>query len=132
MAPSFVVDPLSEEEVSDEDLNIVFEPPSDEECSDTDEQKDSGYRNFESPWDFAAASERVAAEHALGGTTPVDFKIAKVLQQRGSVYAISHSDSGSDKQVIFYYFYFYIYIFLCWVIYIYYYCILFTNGWRLF
>lgn len=114
MAPSFVVDPPSEEEVSDQDLNIVFEPPSDEECSDTEEQKDSGNRNFESPWDFAAASERVAAEHALGGTTPVDFKIAKALQQRGSVYAISHSESGSDKQVIncpfsllfFYYIYF--------------------------
>lgn len=102
MAPSFVVDPPSEEEVSDEDLNIVFEPPSDEECSDTDghEQKDSGYRNFESPWDFAAASERVTAEHALGGTTPLDFKIAKALQQRGSIYAISRSESGSDKQVI--------------------------------
>ncbi|KAM1014756.1 hypothetical protein PS2_044174 [Malus domestica] len=79
---------------------FVFEPPSDEEFSDADEQQPqedevdeqeedekalkpsraSGHS--ESPWDFASYSETVAQEHTRRSTTSVDFKISKALQQR--------------------------------------------------
>lgn len=80
--------------------SFVFEPPSDEEYSDTGEHKDSGPRKFESSWDFAASSERVAQAHARDGTTSVDFKIAKALQQKLPVpISNSASEPEPDKQV---------------------------------
>ncbi|KAK9947464.1 hypothetical protein M0R45_003088 [Rubus argutus] len=75
--------------------NFVFEPPSDEEYSDTGEHKDSGPRKFESPWDFAASSERVAEAHARDGTTSVDFKIAKALQHK---LPVPISNSGCEPE----------------------------------
>ncbi|CAN6711004.1 unnamed protein product [Malus baccata var. baccata] len=70
--------------------SFVFEPPSDEEYSD--EEQGLGDVNFQSSWDFASYSEIVSQEHAHGSTTSVNFKIKKALQQQ----PISHHNTADE------------------------------------
>ncbi|KAM2973543.1 hypothetical protein FF2_020083 [Malus domestica] len=95
---------------------FIFEPPSDEEYSDAEEQQPQeeeeedeheegeetlkpsrASRHSESPWDFASYSETVAQEHTRRSTTSVDFKISKALQQRSVPSAAAHDDDGSSE-----------------------------------
>ncbi|KAM1818971.1 hypothetical protein FF1_000666 [Malus domestica] len=76
--------------------SFVFEPPSDEEYSD--EEQGLGDGNFQSSWDFASYSEIVSQEHAHGSTTSVNFKIKKALQQQPiSHHKTADEDNESNK-----------------------------------
>lgn len=78
--------------------SFVFEPPSDEEYSD--EEQGLGDGNFQSSWDFASYSEIVSQDHAHGSTTSVNFKIKKALQQQPiSHHNTADEDNESNKQV---------------------------------
>lgn len=103
MAPSFVFEPPSDEEYSEE------QDYSDAEDEDEEEQEEASLkpsrppRTSQSPWDFAAYSETVAEEHARRSTTSVDEKITKARQQLAVALPdpddASSSGSESDKQV---------------------------------
>lgn len=75
--------------------SFVFEPPSDEEYSD--EEQGLGDGNFQSSWDFASYFEIVSQEHTSGSTTSVDFKITKALQQQ---LILHHSAADEDDEGI--------------------------------
>ncbi|XP_022769208.1 DEAD-box ATP-dependent RNA helicase 28 isoform X2 [Durio zibethinus] len=96
MAPSFTF-----EAPSDEEPQLSESKDEDNEEEEEAEDKPSKpKRKSQSPWDFSSYSESVAEEHARRGTTSVDFKISKILQQ-SSVPAQQEetSDTEPDKQV---------------------------------
>ncbi|KAL6284810.1 hypothetical protein ACE6H2_015739 [Prunus campanulata] len=78
--------------------SFVFEPPSDEEYSN--EEQGLGDGNFQSSWDFASYSEIVSQEYARGSTTSIDFKIAKAVQQQQISHhnAVDEDDGGSSLE----------------------------------
>lgn len=105
MAPSFVFEPPSDEEYSEEQDYSDAEDEDEEEQPEQEEAsvKPSRPRTSQSPWDFAAYSETVAEEHARRSTTSVDEKITKARQQLAVPLPdpddASSSGSESDKQV---------------------------------
>ncbi|EOY15057.1 DEA(D/H)-box RNA helicase family protein isoform 2 [Theobroma cacao] len=101
MAPSFIFEAPSDEEPefeeSEEEDN---EEAEEEEGAEAEEKPSKPKRKSQSPWDFASYSESVAEEHARRGTTSVDFKISKILQQSSAPEQQEEiSDSEPDKQV---------------------------------
>lgn len=101
MAPSFVFEPASDEELELESEQEDHEEEEEEEDEVVKEK--ASKRSNQSPWDFASYSESVAEEHARRSTTSIDFKISKVLQQHSLPITKPTdndlSDSESDKQV---------------------------------
>ncbi|KAJ6920902.1 DEAD-box ATP-dependent RNA helicase 28 isoform X1 [Populus alba x Populus x berolinensis] len=102
MAPSFVFEPPSDEEV---ELSEVEELEDEEEEAEVEgeEEKPSKRRQKQSPWDFASYSESVAEEHARRSTTSIDDKISRARQQHSTPLTeladdASSSDSEPDKQ----------------------------------
>lgn len=102
MAPSFVFEPPSDEEV---ELSEVEELEDEEEEAEVEgeEEKPSKRRQKQSPWDFASYSESVAEEHARRSTTSIDDKISRARQQHSAPLTeladdASSSDSEPDKQ----------------------------------
>ena len=117
MAPSFVFEPASDEEVDNSDAEEEEQQQSDQEPEsgndDGEEEEERRGRSkpsrshSQSPWDFASYSESVAEEHARRSTTSVDFKISKALQQRsvpvagdGGDEESESSESEQDRQVM--------------------------------
>ncbi|XP_021283677.1 DEAD-box ATP-dependent RNA helicase 28 isoform X4 [Herrania umbratica] len=101
MAPSFIFEAPSDEEPefeeSEEEDN---EEAEEEEGAEAEEKPSKPKRKSQSPWDFASFSESVAEEHARRGTTSIDFKISKILQQSSAPEQQEEiSDSEPDKQV---------------------------------
>ncbi|KAA3488949.1 DEAD-box ATP-dependent RNA helicase 28 [Gossypium australe] len=102
MAPSFMFEAPSDEEPElSESKDEDNEEAEEEEEGDEAEDKPSKPKpKSQSPWDFTSYSESVAEEHARRGTTSVDFKISKILQQSSApAQQEETSDSESDKQV---------------------------------
>ena len=116
MAPSFVFEPASDEEVDNSGAEEEEQQQSDQEPesgNDDGEEEERRGRSkpsrshSQSPWDFASYSESVAEEHARRSTTSVDFKISKALQQRsvpvagdGGDEESESSESEQDRQVM--------------------------------
>ncbi|KAE9591041.1 putative RNA helicase [Lupinus albus] len=113
MAPSFVFDPQSDEEVehyeSEQDNDENSEPESeddydvdDPESEELDEDKQEPRRipvtnkKTQSPWDFAKYSESVAEEHSRRSTTSVDDKISKVIKQRSVPLTVPIQEDDTD------------------------------------
>ncbi|GLT75309.1 hypothetical protein SLA2020_470430 [Shorea laevis] len=102
MAAGFVFEAPSDEEPE------LSQPEEEEEDDDEEAEEEGGEevedkaakskRQKQSPWDFASYSESVAEEHARRGTTSIDSKISKVLQQRSTPADDETSDSEPDKQ----------------------------------
>ncbi|XVF63671.1 hypothetical protein PTKIN_Ptkin09bG0105200 [Pterospermum kingtungense] len=101
MAPSFIFEVSSDEEPELSESKDEDNEEAEEEEGDEAENKPSKpKRKSQSPWDFAAYSESVAEEHARRGTTSVDFKISKILQQNSAPAKQEEtSDSEPDKHV---------------------------------
>ncbi|CAL0309750.1 unnamed protein product [Lupinus luteus] len=111
MAPSFVFEPASDEEVehseSEQENNDENSEPESEEDYDVDdaesEELDEEPRRIpvtnkktQSPWDFAKYSESVAEEHSRRSTTSVDEKISKVIKQRSVPLTVPVQDDDTD------------------------------------
>lgn len=108
MAPTFVFEPPSDEEVEEieaEDDEQDIEEEGEEEAAAGGELKTSR-RHSQSPWDFGLYSETVAEEHARRSTTSVDSKISKAIKERSvpitnpTADDDSSSESELDRQVI--------------------------------
>ncbi|KAJ7960731.1 DEAD-box ATP-dependent RNA helicase [Quillaja saponaria] len=98
MAPSFVFEPPSDEELEllaakDEEEE---EQQSEEEEGEEKEKTGISKKKTASPWDFAKYSESVAEEHARRSTTSIDFKISKALKER-SVPMPKPTEDDSDS-----------------------------------
>ncbi|PON73381.1 DEAD-box ATP-dependent RNA helicase [Parasponia andersonii] len=93
MAPSFVFEPPSDEEIE------LSEAENEDQVDDEEEPEEgrskTSNRHSQSPWDFASFSESVAEEHARRSTTSVDFKISKALQRQRSV---PDSNPAADEE----------------------------------
>jgi ATP-dependent RNA helicase DDX27 len=103
MAPSFVFEPPSDEEVELSEAEEL-EDEEEEAEGEGEEEKPSKRRQKQSPWDFASYSESVAEEHARRSTTSIDDKISRARQQHSTPLTehaddASSSDSEPDKQV---------------------------------
>ncbi|XWS24500.1 hypothetical protein CRYUN_Cryun28dG0108300 [Craigia yunnanensis] len=105
MAPSFLFEAPSDEEPElseskDEDNEETEEEEGEGEGEGAEGKPSKPKRKSQSPWDFASYSESVAEEHARRGTTSVDVKISKILQQSSApAQQEETSDSEPDKQV---------------------------------
>lgn len=105
MAPSFVFEPPSDEEVDLSEEEEQEEQEEAEQGGEEEEDEPLSRRRTESPWDFASYSESVADEHARRSTTSVDFKISKLLEKRSASFTPTADDDGqsseeeSDRQV---------------------------------
>lgn len=113
MAPSFVFEPPSDEEVEyteaeDEEQEQIEEEEEGEQSEGEEEGGGTARvsnKKSQSPWDFAKYSESVAEEHARRSTTSVDQKIAKALKERSTQLRkpteddSESSESEPDKQV---------------------------------
>ncbi|KAL9358148.1 hypothetical protein Peur_051401 [Populus x canadensis] len=102
MAPSFVFEPPSDEEVELSEAEEL-EDEEEEAEGEGEEEKPSKRRQKQSPWDFASYSESVAEEHARRSTTSIDDKISRARQQHSTPLTehaddASSSDSEPDKQ----------------------------------
>ncbi|XP_011045064.1 PREDICTED: DEAD-box ATP-dependent RNA helicase 28 isoform X2 [Populus euphratica] len=102
MAPSFVFEPPSDEEVELSEAEEL-EDEEEEAEGEGEEEKPSKRRQKQSPWDFASYSESVAEEHARRSTTSIDDKISRARQQHSTPSTehaddASSSDSEPDKQ----------------------------------
>ncbi|KAE8674790.1 DEAD-box ATP-dependent RNA helicase 28 [Hibiscus syriacus] len=102
MAP-FTFEALSDEEPELSESNEEENEEAEEEGDEAGVKPSKPKRKSQSPWDFASYSESVAEEHARRGTTSVDFKITKILQQSSAPAQQDEnpdSESESDKQGI--------------------------------
>ncbi|TYJ34882.1 hypothetical protein E1A91_A05G198500v1 [Gossypium mustelinum] len=102
MAPSFMFEAPSDEEpeLSESKDEDNEEAEEEEEGDEAEDRPSKPKPKSQSPWDFTSYSESVAEEHARRGTTSVDFKISKILQQSSApAQQEETSDSESDKQV---------------------------------
>ncbi|XP_052308699.1 DEAD-box ATP-dependent RNA helicase 28 isoform X3 [Populus trichocarpa] len=105
MAPSFVFEPPSDEEVELSEAEEL-EDEEEEAEGEGEEEKPSKRRQKQSPWDFASYSESVAEEHARRSTTSIDDKISRARQQHSTPLTehaddASSSDSEPDKQEVY-------------------------------
>lgn len=105
MAPSFVFEPPSDEEVELSEAEEL-EDEEEEAEGEGEEEKPSKRRQKQSPWDFACYSESVAEEHARRSTTSIDDKISRARQQHSTPLTehaddASSSDSEPDKQEVY-------------------------------
>ncbi|CAK7346166.1 unnamed protein product [Dovyalis caffra] len=104
MAPSFIFEPPSDEEVELSEAEEQEEEGAEVEGEEEgEEEKPSKRRKKQSPWDFASYSESVAEEHARRSTTSIDDKISRARQQLSTPIPdhtddASSSDSEPDKQ----------------------------------
>lgn len=101
MAPSFIFEAPSDEEPElSESMDEDNEEAEEVEGGEAENKASKPKRKSQSPWDFAAYSESVAEEHSRRGTTSIDSKISKILQQNSApAHQEETSDSESDKQV---------------------------------
>ncbi|KAJ6931560.1 hypothetical protein NC652_014914 [Populus alba x Populus x berolinensis] len=102
MAPSFVFEPPSDEEVELSEAEEL-EDEEEEAEGEGEEEKPSKRRQKQSPWDFASYSESVAEEHARRSTTSIDDKISRARLQHSTPLTehaddASSPDSEPDKQ----------------------------------
>ncbi|KAJ6998834.1 hypothetical protein NC653_014861 [Populus alba x Populus x berolinensis] len=102
MAPSFVFEPPSDEEVELSEAEEL-EDEEEEAEGEGEDEKPSKRRQKQSPWDFASYSESVAEEHARRSTTSIDDKISRARLQHSTPLTehaddASSSDSEPDKQ----------------------------------
>ncbi|XP_042990428.1 DEAD-box ATP-dependent RNA helicase 28 [Carya illinoinensis] len=105
MAPAFVFEPPSDEELDhfdaeeEEEETEELEQVAKEEEDDEDEEKRQRPSNHksQSPWDFGSYSESVAEEHARRSTTSVDFKISRALQSRSVPITNNDSDNAESE-----------------------------------
>ncbi|XP_050364984.1 DEAD-box ATP-dependent RNA helicase 28 isoform X2 [Argentina anserina] len=105
MAPSFF-EPPSDEEYSEPDEQGYSDAGEEEDDDEQQEQEEASVKPSrppqQSPWDFGSYSETVAKEHAHRNTTSVDDKITKARQQLAVPLPdpddASSSGSESDKQ----------------------------------
>ncbi|XP_038900039.1 DEAD-box ATP-dependent RNA helicase 28 [Benincasa hispida] len=105
MAPSFVFEPpsdeeidLSEEEEEEEEQEEQEEQEEAEQGGEEEDDEPLSHRRTESPWDFASYSESVADEHARRSTTSVDFKISKLLENRSASFTPTADDDGQSSE----------------------------------
>ncbi|KAL5557859.1 hypothetical protein UlMin_034070 [Ulmus minor] len=96
MAPSFVFNPPSDEEIEHSEAEDE-EQDVDEEEEEEEEGEDNPSRQTQSPWDFSACSGSVAEEHARRSTTSIDFKISKALQKRPLPVSTAFDDGNSSE-----------------------------------
>ena len=107
MAPSFVFEPPSDEEYSEPEEQDFSDADDEEEEEQQQQQQAASVKPSraapQSPWDFAAYSETVADEHSRRNTTSVDDKITKARQKLSVPLPdpddASSSGSESNKQV---------------------------------
>lgn len=98
MAPSFVFEPPSDEEVDLSEEEEQEEQEEAEQGGEEEEDEPLSRRRTESPWDFASYSESVADEHARRSTTSVDFKISKLLEKRSASFTPTADDDGQSSE----------------------------------
>ncbi|CAK9309645.1 unnamed protein product [Citrullus colocynthis] len=101
MAPSFVFEPPSDEEIDlseEEEEQEEQEQEEAEQGGEEEEDEPLSRRRIESPWDFASYSESVADEHARRSTTSVDFKISKLLEKRSASFTPTADDDGQSSE----------------------------------
>lgn len=100
MAPTFVFEPPSDEEV--EEIEAEEDEQDIEEEGEEDVEAEGGSkttrRHSQSPWDFGLYSETVAEEHARRSTTSVDFKISKAIQERSFPVENPNDDDESSSE----------------------------------